>query len=269
VFSDLFGLVTLAYPAWGGWIVLAAGAGLAGLAGAVLARKRLVSPGPVALGAAGALGGTIGLGLVLEAANWLWGAGAGADYYDRLAAIPRLEAQAACLVLAGVALLSARRPSPAVAWGGWLGAIGLLLILALAVQLAAPGAGPLIAWPALAAAALAAFASLADPELEKPWALAVLAAAGAAAVAFVLCLGHLAFLGVGLDMPAAMAIAALLASTLIRPLIDSALAPRPALVLAAVLAVAGLTLALWVRLDGPAPSLPLYDRPVVGGRAPA
>ena len=45
--------------------------------------------------------------------------------------------------------------------------------------------------------------------------------------------------------------------------LDTALAPRVALGLAAVLAAASLGMALWVRLDGPAVGAPVYARPAV------
>ncbi|WCT73416.1 M20/M25/M40 family metallo-hydrolase [Sphingomonas naphthae] len=133
-FGDVFGLGLLVYPAWAGWIVLAVAAGLFALA---IGRVR---PG----------WGGIGRGLV--AALWLVPHGAlllllvnhvsGVDwnYYDRLAALPRLEVQAALLALAAIALsLAVTRPL----WPTprWAGLIPALLLSAAALLL---GDDPLV-----------------------------------------------------------------------------------------------------------------------------
>jgi uncharacterized membrane protein len=96
--------------------------------------------------------------------------------------------------------------------------------------------------------------------MSHPVTLFLLAAAGAVAGGYGLGIAHFTFLGVGPDMPAVMA-AFLLAVVLATwPLLRGALSRRVAAGLAAVLLVAGFGLALWVRLDAPAPTIPIYAR---------
>ena len=259
VFSDLFGLGVVAYPAWGGWIVLVVAAGLLAVA---LARAR--SAGLLTI--AGAAGGTAaGLGVLLvtagllQIANAVSGAGVHANYYDRLAAIPRLEGQALLICLAVVALAGGGRRDEARLWSGWLGLAGLILAAAVAVQALAPGAGPVLAWPLLICAVCAA--STAPREIVACGKAAVRTALAAAIGAgYLLGLAHFAFLGVGPDHPGAMALFLLLVVFLTWPLLRGAMSMRVALGAAGALLLAGFGVASWVRLDAPAPTIPAYAR---------
>jgi hypothetical protein len=100
-FYDLFGLIFLAYPAWAGWLLVVAAAGAYGYAGwGVTTLRGFVR------GAGAALALLVASGLLLFLGNLLSGADGKVNYYDRLAAIPRLEVQAALLCLAAAALVA-------------------------------------------------------------------------------------------------------------------------------------------------------------------
>ncbi|MCW1403162.1 M20/M25/M40 family metallo-hydrolase [Novosphingobium sp. MW5] len=98
VFFDAYGLFLVTYPTWVGWLMLGAivlGLGLAARAG----------PGrQVAEGLGRMLILIFGTAVTLFVFNLVSGAGSGANYYDRLAAIPKLEAMA-LLTCAGMSLL--------------------------------------------------------------------------------------------------------------------------------------------------------------------
>ncbi len=106
VFSDLFGLKVLAYPPWVGWAVLAAAAALLAVAAARVRSAGLLTVAGAFRGAGAGLGVLLVAGGGLELVNAVSGAGPHANYYDRLAAIPRLELQALTVCLAVVCLLA-------------------------------------------------------------------------------------------------------------------------------------------------------------------
>ena len=301
-FGDVLGLFLLAYPAWAGWIVLATAGALLALA---LVRLR-AADGPTwrEVGR----GGLLALALVLHAGLALYAFDALSiaptrNYYDRLAALPRLELQAALIGLAALVLAFSRwtirarwAPLPAAVllvaiavhgkafgfaipvavaagglaflavkkpvgtWAIWMGTALLVLLLALAAQVAAPTTTPLLAWPLLLTAAVAALAATLDPMLRKPPVLAVLAVAGAVSAAFVLGLAHLAFLGVGSELPMTMAAFLLLVSLAMAPLLRDAVPPRPAAVIALVLLLGAGGIALSVRLAPLSPTVAVYSR---------
>jgi hypothetical protein len=252
VFADLFGLWLVVYPSWVGWILLGAAAALLALAWGEVRPRPLAAVGAALRG----LGLLLVAGGTLQGMNMLSGAGRGANYYDRLAAIPRLEWQA--FAVCGAVGLVAVFARAADAWTRWLGLAGLLLAAAAAMQAFAPAAAPLLAWPLLLVAAGAAAASRFDRGFARPWMLGLLALFAALGLGQGLALAHLAFLGVGADAPAAMAVFLVLALALVWPLL-AGVPRRPMLMLAAGLAVAAVGLALWVRLDPLAPSVPAYS----------
>ncbi|ATE66629.1 M20/M25/M40 family metallo-hydrolase [Rhizorhabdus dicambivorans] len=286
-FADLMGRVTIVYPAAAGWALLAVAALLTGLA------WRRERPAPRAIG-----GGMIQVAalllhgsLLLTAWNALSGSG-GANYYDRLAALPRLETMAALLIAGLMAMLPLFRrreprllmiaPAMALMWAGLLtggavmiipiallamlaawflpvavedrgwGALLLLLLSGLIVQIAQPTAGPFLHWPLL----LAAIAFAARAWLPERAALAIAALMAAIGVGHLLAQAHFIMLGIGAEMPAVLALLLFVALPLLLPLWP-ARAPRwlPGTALAAALAIA-----LWVRLDPIAPSIPAYSQ---------
>ncbi|MDF7773673.1 M20/M25/M40 family metallo-hydrolase [Sphingomonas sp. AOB5] len=249
VFYDLFGLVFLAYPGWVGWLILVVAAGSYAYAGWGVSTLR-----GMGRGAGAALALTVLGALLLFLGNLASGADGAVNYYDRLAAIPRLEIQAVLLCLAAATLVA-----------------GLLLDRRPVLPLLHPIAAPflLLAAIAQAVAPTAAF-PLQIPLLlggigaavmrwrggaTGAWALTIAAMLG---VGYLLTLGHALFQAVGADLPFAMVIPLTLGALLLLPLfarIDRARAMKEA----AVLTLLALGIALWVRFDAVAPSVAVYS----------
>jgi hypothetical protein len=301
VFADGLGLRLVIYPAWAGWAFPGLSMALMVLAGWRARRASVLAWRTMPAGAVRMLSLVLHAVLALHLANLI--SGSGGDYYDRLAALPRLELQAGalCLAVLGLALgvqtaslrwlgavpalvmtgavLALGGPSVAFAGigvlaaatalvgarpaadglGGWLGAMSLVLVVTAGVQAAAPTAAPLLAWPLLAASAAAAAAALIDPTLRAGRALVPVVLAAIIAGAQGLAMAHLAFLGVGADLPEAMAVFAALLAMLLWPLAPTAAGPRTMALIAA-LGVMGLGLAVSVRVDPPADTVPTYSR---------
>ncbi|QEH79462.1 M20/M25/M40 family metallo-hydrolase [Sphingomonas sp. C8-2] len=286
-FADLLGRVTIVYPAAAGWGLLLVSAALVGAAW----RRR---PAPRAVGGAAVLIAAILLhgALLLTVYNAVSGSG-DANYYDRLAALPRLETVAGLLVAALLLLLPLFRrtdprmvavgPAMALMWVGLLtgGSIVVVIPLALLAMGAAfflpadDSEAPLaaIVLLLLAATAVQATQPTAGPLLQWPLLLGALAMAGrawlpqgaglaltaicaAAGVGHLLTQAHFIFLGIGAELPAVMIVLLFAALPLLLPLLPER-APRwmPATALAAALAIT-----LWVRLDPIAPSVAVYSQ---------
>lgn len=245
-FFDAFGLFLVSYPAWAGWVLL----GLAAL-GYVVAWRR---------GELVGRGIAVGVAVILVTAQLLWvgnlvsGADGPVNYYDRLAAIPRLQVQALLLCLAGGGLVRAalldRRVPRGVALGGALP----VLVLGLVAQALAPTAAFPIAWPLLLGGGALAAERRAGPAVGR-LALAVAAMLG---VGYQLALGFLLMQAVGPVTPMVAALPYATAVVLLLPLLPAA-GRRTALATSAVLLVAALAIALWVRLDALAPSVAVYS----------
>ncbi|MCM2336438.1 MAG: hypothetical protein NDI66_06625, partial [Pseudomonas sp.] len=176
-----------------------------------------------------------------------------ADYYDRLAALPRLEWQALLVLLAVLAAMVAARR------GGlerWLALAGLTLLLATTVQAALPGGSPFFAWPLLLATSVVAAAST-RRHADGPLARSAFAAAAVVGLAFLAVLGHFAMLSIGSGLPAVLVVLLPQAWLLLAPLL-----PRPhrgGWWVALALLLAAVAVALWVRLDPVAASVPVYS----------
>lgn len=245
VFFDLFGRIMLTYPAWAGWVMLALAAGALGWT----ARSQ---PELRALG--GGAGRMAGLLLVAGGLFYLFNLLSGADgptnYYDRLAAIPRLEAIAALGGIAAALLLYGGARLPV---AGKVGAALPLLMIAAAGQAIAPTAAYFIVVPVM----LAALALL---SLERSSGAAARLFAGAVAagvLGYMLALGHQLMQGVGPTMPMAAALPLALAALGLLP-VWHGLSARTARGAAAALLVAAIGVALWVRLDPVAASVAVY-----------
>lgn len=302
VFFDVAGRGLIAYPAVTGWLVLLIAAAGLGAAGAGAARSRLL--GAAGIGAA-VLGlfGLVAHGLLLLTVLNLVSGSAHPNYYDRLAALPRLEAQAllACLaalvgwlgwrrwpmrvlgivpaavlgllafVLGGVhlpALLAMLvgmaagwfAPQAGVSrWNGWLAAIGLLVLAAIVAQVEAPMAAWIFAWPAMVLALAAVPIAWGDALIVKPWSWAIAGAALAIVVAPLVPLAHLAFLGIGGPMPQAMLAFFLLVAVAVWPLGRMVAPGRGTLLIVGALFVAALAIAVQVRTDPIAGTIPAYS----------
>jgi hypothetical protein len=250
VFGDVLGLFTFAWPPAFGWVLVATAAGLV-----LLAARRTRTQWRWT----GVFGGVVdGIGFaalvagLLYLGNLLSGADGETNYYDRLAALPRLETQALLLMGAGfclaLALLSRRRGL----WDGWIGLALLSLILAATIQVALPAAGAIFALPLLLAA-LAMLVSAYAPPLGTP--VAMLAAIPA--LAWVGGLAHSILLGIGAGLPSVAAVFAPLGYLLLWPLLPRVSRRGAGIAALMLVAVAG-GIALWVRLDAPAASIPPY-----------
>lgn len=138
-------------------------------------------------------------------------------------------------------------------WGGWLGLIGLVLLAGAVAQAAAPEAAHLLIWPGLAAALAAAATALIGARLTRWAALAPAVAAGVLVGGWLLGYGHGVFLGIGMDLPGALGLIALLLAMLVRPLAPERKGARGLAVGAAVCLVLACGLSLSGRVAEPAP----------------
>jgi hypothetical protein len=249
VFFDLFGLVLLAYPAWVGWLVLAVAIGAYGYAGWGVTTLRGIGRGAGVAGAILVVGGVL-----LFVGNLVSGASGPVNYYDRLAAIPRLEVQAVLLCLAACTLVAGMllNSRPVVAL---LPAIALpFLLLAVVAQAVAPTAAFVLQIPLLLGG-IGAAAMRWRPGDVGNWTLTVMAMLG---VGYMLTLGHALFQAMGPDMPFLLVLPLALSALLLTPLFLRIERPR-AMKEAAVLVVLALGIALWVRFDAVAASAAVYS----------
>jgi hypothetical protein len=254
VFGDVLGLFVISYRPLFGWAVLGLAAGLIGFA---WARVRPAAR-EVGIGAAAAVALVLLLALLLRGANLVSGSGGPTNYYDRLAALPRLELQAAFVCIAVLLLAPLALRARSGVWGGWIGLASPVFVLALAAQLIAPTAAPVLAWPLLLAGLFMAVAAF-DAELKRKSVRGLLAILGALAGAQILYLAHLTFLGIGAKLPEVMALYALLIALLFWPLLRRAASRRGFAAAAAMLLVAATGIALSVRLDPLADTVPPYS----------
>ena len=148
--------------------------------------------------------------------------------------------------------------APKTLWGRWLGLIALVFLLGCAVQGAAPEAALIFIWPTLLAAAAAAVSALVGARLENPRALIPPVLATVLGGAWILTLAHQVFLGVGMDMPGALAILTVLVLLFLAPLAPRARGTLAAAAAACLILACGLSLT--ARFAEPAPP-PTADGP--------
>jgi hypothetical protein len=144
-------------------------------------------------------------------------------------------------------------------WGGWIAGLALLVLIALLAQKVLPLAAWLFAWPALLLSAAAAFVAWSDPEFRRPWtpflpALAVILIGGP-----VLALGHAAFIGLGAGLPSVMLFPLLILAIGCWPLARTSRWHSTTLFVIAMLTVAAGAIALHVRVDPMAETVPAYS----------
>ncbi|HEY1073134.1 M20/M25/M40 family metallo-hydrolase [Brevundimonas sp.] len=144
--------------------------------------------------------------------------------------------------------------TPTSTWGGWLGLIALVFLLGCMTQAAAPEAALLFLWPALLAATAAALAALVAPDLTRPAGLIPPAVTGVLGGAWLMGIGHFIFLGIGMDLPGALAMIGLLALLYLRPLSPTLGATRPVLIGAAACLILACGLNLAARFAEPTPA---------------
>lgn len=240
-FFDAFGLFLISYGTAIGWVLLAVTALLQFLC----LRRNAGGKGWLkSLGASAIV--IIGGGAALYALNVLSGAGPGeAVYYDRLAAIPALEAQALLVCLAALAVSSPL-------WAGRSGSI-VGVILAAILQIYAPVTAFIVVWPLL----LSGVAGVLGFRLKGPASAAAIVIPSAMVLGFLLQYGHQLMQGVGPDFPSAVALLAALALPTLGLLIPSANRVI-AFSIAGTSLTAAIVIALWVRLDPIADTVASY-----------
>lgn len=253
VFSDLLGWTTIAYAPRTGWLLLV---GAAAVLVAIAWRQREAWRGTQLISSAGtSLGAVLLAGVLLLLGNQLSIGAAGREYYDRLAALPRLELMVLLVLLAVLIAVAAIRSGSPMA--RVLGALLATLVVAALTQAMLPGAALLFAWPLFAAVAALALREWLGGARSRVGLLAAVAAA-IASLAWLGGFAHFALLAIGADLPSAVAPLLLPALAVLAVLMPE-LSPRTALRSAGALLLAAAVLALWVRVDAVAPSVPVYD----------
>ena len=250
VFFDAFGLMLVSYAAWVGWLLL--GLGAIGYGAGAFGRTRI---GEVARGAGLTLALFVAAGLLLFAVNTVSGGYGRTNYYDRLAAIPRLEVQALLLCLAAAALVWGLIANARSASAGLTAGMALpLFLVGLFAQATAPTAAFPIVVP-LFLGGLAAGTWRFAGDRAGTVASVIVAALGGG---YMLALGWQLIEAVGPATPMVAALPLSLAAMLAAPLVP-AIARGRALKAAGLLIILALAIALWVRLDAVAPSIPPYS----------
>lgn len=248
VFFDAFGLFLIHYPPVMGWVLLGAA-----LIAWGLAARRSGSGREMWRGAAVTIGIVVLAGVLTFILNFASGADGPVNYYDRLAAIPRLQLQALFACVTSVAMIRAlfvqRRPSLA----GAFGAAIPVLLLATFAQATAPTAAFLIIVPALLGGLVAL---LVDRGTVANAAAIVLVAIG---IGHQLTVGYLLLQAVGPDTPMVAALPLMLISVIAWPLAPD-VTRTFALFIARITLAAAVLLAFWVRFDAVPPSVATYSK---------
>jgi hypothetical protein len=245
VFFDAFGLVFVSYSAAIGWLILALGA--AGYAVAAW-RRGTIGEAARAAGVLVALMLVAGAGLYIV--NLVSGAGGHTNYYDRLAAIPRLEVQALLVCLATLVLFRRWLASSA---AGVAGAAVPLLLLGLFLQATAPTAAYPVAVPLM----LGGIALAIGRWSPGAGTIATIVAA-MIGVGYMLGFGFFLLQAVGPKTPMIAAVPLVISTVLLLPLFPDIERRRATLVSLVLLALA-IGIALWVLLDPIAPSVAAYS----------
>ncbi len=245
-FFDLFGLWTVIYaPVWG-WAFLGVT-----LLCYILPLRRDMLRKDTLVGAVKMVGFMVIGGVVLFGLNALSGGGSGADYYDRLAAIPRLEAVAGLTIFAVFFGTFGRSQ---LSENGVLGATLPLFILAVAGQSIAPTATYFISLTVLLCAIATFIRRSKQTETYGQW---ISAAVAAILIGYMVSFGHLLMLGVGPDLPSVAILPAALAVLAILPLWRGL--PKRVVTVASIASLGlAIAIALWIRLDPIASTVPLY-----------
>ncbi len=294
VYSDVFGLSVIAYPTWGGWIVLAAALGLMAIGHARLAAEERPSWIDVLQGSGAALLVLLAAALLLLLTRHATGVGSGwFAYRPLLARFAPFEVAMALSGLAGLLIIGAAVQTGRGRWpiaigalalgvltffvgdfdvaalvvggavaalagllvarrarttGTWAGVILTGLAAALAVQIVAPTAAFLIAWPLIAACACAALTGWGTRRAP----ITLVPAVGIATLALAWLGGFFHALLQGLDMPAGPAIIVALGAMLLWPLTQPATSEsKYGCTTSLVPLASGLVIAVWLNLTSP------------------
>ncbi|MDF2639634.1 MAG: peptidase [Novosphingobium lindaniclasticum] len=253
VFFDAFGLFAIHYaPGWG-WAMLA----VAFLGYGALVMRQPDLP-EMFVGSARMLALLALTGGLLWAFNMVSGADGPVNYYDRLAAIPRLQAIALCATAAVSVLLLGSRPESVA------GEVGLVLpvwLAAAAFQASAPTAAYVLTVPLLLSGVVALMRAT-----RAGSGLGVVAVAVAGLVTgYALLLGYSLMQAVGTGLPMVCILPLMMVMPVLVPL-RAPLSQGLMKGLSMALLVLAVGVALWVRWDAPAASIAAYEQvPAPGG----
>ncbi|HWU74212.1 MAG TPA: hypothetical protein VN137_12070, partial [Sphingomonas sp.] len=236
--------VFVSYPAALGWVFLVIGA-----AGYGAAAWRRATVGEVAKGVAMLLTLIVVAMAGLYIVNGISGAWGKVNYYDRLAAIPRLQLQALLVCLGAFLTIRHWLPSRA---GSIAGAAIPLLVLGAILQAMAPTAS----YPFVVPVMFGGVALAIDRFAGRSVGSAATIVAAMLGIGYMLGLGFFLMQAVGPGMPMAAAIPLAIGAVLLLPLMPE---PRRVLMVAAALLAIATGIALWVLLDPVAPSAAVYS----------
>lgn len=256
VFFDAYGLFTIIYaPIWG-WAFLIGAAGFYGLSIRLQTsaenktRFKSISEGGLRMLAFLVLGG-----LALYVLNRISGNNSAADYYDRLAAIPKLTVVAICVIFSAFMFIFGHKTHSN---AQRLGAALPLFILGLIGQILAPTASYFISLPLFICGLVSLLAVQHSPRTLIAIGITIgQVILSALVLGYIINLGHLLMLGVGPNMLAVATLPAAIAALTLLP-IYPALEKRKSFILASASLASGIVLTLWVRLDPLASTVPLY-----------
>lgn len=243
-FFDLYGFFTLLFATFWGWAFIVVGGLSFGLSVShAVYIKEIIS------GAGKMLGFIVLGGAAVYGLNWL--SGSGGNYYDRLAAIPKLEVMTAVLCLAMFLLVFGQK---ALTHNARVGAALPILALGVIVQFYAPTASYFLTLPIL----LYGLILLAQSRLGSAGITTALAVIfGAAVIGYMIGIGHLLMLGVGPDLPSLAIVIAAIGVLFIGPLYEG-LSKRVVFSAAALMLVLSIAVSLWIKLDPIASTIPPY-----------
>ena len=241
-FFDAFGLFTVIYAPAFGWVFI-----LFTLVGLGLSYDKRGSHIDILTGALRMVGFLILGGVLLFILNLLSGAGRGADYYDRLAAISELQLMAGFAGLTVLLLFFGRK---ALSPNGLIGTALPLLGFGIIGQALAPTASYFIVLAVL----LFALTTAVQRKLKTHWAPALIAAL---VIGYMLGLFHLLMVGVGPDLPSVAILPIALLTLALLPLYPGTQS-RTGNGLALISFGLSVAVALWIRLDPIAATVPLY-----------
>ncbi len=245
VFFDVFGLFAVRYAVWWGWAMLAVG--FAGYS--ALALRRF--DGRAFLGgAARMLGLIVVTGGVLYALNLLSGADGPVNYYDRLAAIPRLQIMAFCASIAVAVLAIGRKPDGV---AGEAGLVFPVFLAGMAFQAFAPAAAYVLTVPLFLGGVVALLRAFDRGSLARVTGVLV----AGVVTGYALMLGYSLMQAVGPIMPMVAVLPLAITVCTLVPL-RGPLSLRGTQALAVLLMLVSIGVALWVRLDAPAPTIAAY-----------
>lgn len=245
VFFDVFGLFAVHYAVWWGWAMLAVG-----FVGYGLLSLRRFEGKAVLAGAARMLGLVLVTAGALYLLNLLSGADGPVNYYDRLAAIPRLQIMAFCASIAVAVVLLGRKPDSE---SEEAGLVLPLLLGGAAFQVFAPSAAYVLAVLLMLGGAVALLRAFGRDSLTR--AVAVIVAG--VVTGYALMLGYSLLQAVGPAMPMVAVLPLAITVCALMPL-RPAWSLRGSQGLVALLLLVAIGMALWMRLDAPAPTIAAY-----------